>query len=745
MLPLPNLDDRYYEQMMQEARKAIPKLFPQWTDENAHDPGMTMLELMAWMTEMQQYYLNRITESNERKFLKLLGVRPKEAASAACEVAFFDVPAPLTIPRGTPLQAYDQTFETDETLQLIPAVLEKVIVRTETAVGDFTSNLKSGIAFYAFGPEAGKGSRLFIGFDRELPTNTDIVLSIRLSDQYPVPLGRGGGDDEELPLIASSSVTWKYASDDDGDGWLPVETLSDSTAHLSRTGKLIFRLGDKMKPLSMHPADDKKRYWLCCTLEQEGYELSPKLEHLCINAVQAVQRQTICECFDLLPSGEPGFICETTGHLSYNGSVHIQIEDEDGRRRVWKRVNRLDECGAADACYELERDHAAKTVKVRFGDGVHGLVPSARQTIRIIASDPVKEDRLWIGASSGLPDQQFDISRAGTFQRARMRIQVAEPDRSTGESVWTDWHLVDDFDHSHSTDRHFIYDRAEGVVRFGNNERGRIPAKSNVPNIRFIALQTGGGARGNVKKERINAFVHYDPEWASITVANPAAAVGGAEEETIDEAKQRVQRELHAPERAVTAEDYEAIASDTPGLRVARVKAIPLYKPGMRDYPREKAPAQMTVVVVPYSESARPKAGAGFLETVRNYLERHRLLSTELHVISAAYIKITVHAVVVVEPTHKDNAAVVTNVLKRLLRPIGHGDGEGWRFGRSVYKGDIYGTISRLRGVVYVQDLWIDAEGPAVRKDGAGDVHLPPYGLVYSGEHEIELIGVSDL
>jgi hypothetical protein len=747
VLPLPNLDDRLYEQMLQEARKAIPKLFPQWTDENAHDPGMTMLELLTWMTEMQQYYLNRITANNERKFLKLLGVRPRDESSASVVVSFAGAPIPLTIPRGTPLRAYDQTFETDETLRFVPAVLDKVIVRTDTAVGDFTSNLKSGIAFYAFGPDASAGSRLFVGFDRELPVDTDIVLSIRLSDRYPVPIGRGGvGTEEDQPMVAPSSVSWKFATGDDGDGWMPITTVMDTTAHLSQTGEIVFRLHDRMKPLSMYPADDKKRYWLSCTLEQEGYELSPKLESLCINAVRAVQRQTVCESVPFRPTGEAGFACETIGHLAYTGNVSVQVMDDKGRWCEWKRTTRLSEdCGPGDRCYELERDPSAKSVKLRFGDGEHGVIPAREHTVRLIAWDPAKEDRLWVGTSNGLPEQEFDISRSGTFRRSGMGLQVAVRDSSADEWVWEDWELVDDFDNSRSTDRHYAYDRSEGLIRFGNNEQGAIPAKCGIPNIRFVSLQTGGGVRGNVKKDMINAFAEFAPEWEGISLANPAAASGGEEEESLEEAKLRVQQELNAPTRAVTAEDYEAITSDTPGLRVARVKAIPQYKPGLRDYPREKAPAQMTVVVVPYSERDRPKAGPAFLENVRRHLERHRLLSTELHVISAAYIKVTVHAVVVVEPSHKDDASIIAAVLKRLLRPMGHGDGEGWRFGRSVHKGDIYGAISRLKGVVYVQDLWIDAEGPSVRKDGGGDIHLPPYGLVYSGEHEVELIGVTDL
>ncbi|RKN75966.1 putative baseplate assembly protein [Paenibacillus ginsengarvi] len=745
MLPLPNLDDRTYDQIVREAKDKIPKLFPRWTDENAHDPGLTLLELLAWISEMQQYYLDRITTRSERKFLKLLGLSPQGETSAVCEVAFAGASRTVTIPRGTPLYAYDQSFETLETLELIPAVLEKVIVRTETATGDVTSNLRSGIAFYAFGQEAGEGSRMFVGFDRELPLHTDITLSVRLSDHYPVPVGRGGDLAQEHSLVASASVSWKYAAGEEGDSWQPLHVVRDTTAHLSQSGHVTLRLTEPMKPLSMYPADDKKRYWLICTLEHGGYELSPKVEHLCINAVQAEQRQTISEYVHFDTDGEAGLVLEPEGYLANAGTIAVQTCDELGRWREWRSVSGLEKCGAGDYRFELERDTEARRLKLRFGDGVHGAVPGRVQPLRIVCSDSEKEPLLWIGASDGLPGQSFDISRKGTFRKDGMLIQVAVHSGDTDEWLWEDWEPVDDFDHSGPSDRHFVYDRAEGLIRFGDNERGRIPPSSGAANIRFVALRTGGGARGNVKMGMISAFADFIPEWEGIDVTNPAEATGGSEEETLEQAKRRAQRELSVPTRAVTAADYEEIVRDTPGLRVARVKAIPLFKPGMRDYPREKAPAQMTVVVVPYSESDRPFAGPGFLETVRRYLEPYRLLATELHVMSAAYIKVTVHAVVVVEPAYKEQTSAVANVLRRLLRPMGHGDGEGWQFGRSVHKGDIIGAISKLKGVVYVQDIWIDAEGPAVRKDGGGDIHLPPYGLVYSGEHEVELIGVTDL
>jgi len=71
-LNLPNLDDRRYEDLVDEARAMIPGLAPEWTDHNPSDPGITLIEMFAYLTEMLIFRLNRITDENIRSYLKLL-------------------------------------------------------------------------------------------------------------------------------------------------------------------------------------------------------------------------------------------------------------------------------------------------------------------------------------------------------------------------------------------------------------------------------------------------------------------------------------------------------------------------------------------------------------------------------------------------------------------------------------------------------------------------------------------------
>ena len=76
-VPLPNLDDRRWADLVEEGRALIPLYAPGWTDHNIHDPGIMLMELLAWVAEMDIYWLNRIPDRHKRRFLALAGIQPQ--------------------------------------------------------------------------------------------------------------------------------------------------------------------------------------------------------------------------------------------------------------------------------------------------------------------------------------------------------------------------------------------------------------------------------------------------------------------------------------------------------------------------------------------------------------------------------------------------------------------------------------------------------------------------------------------
>src|SRR5204862_7239953 len=72
MIPPPKLDDRTFNDIVDEAISMIPSYAPEWTNHNPSDPGITLVELFAYLTEMLVYRVNRVTDDNMRAFLKLI-------------------------------------------------------------------------------------------------------------------------------------------------------------------------------------------------------------------------------------------------------------------------------------------------------------------------------------------------------------------------------------------------------------------------------------------------------------------------------------------------------------------------------------------------------------------------------------------------------------------------------------------------------------------------------------------------
>ncbi|TVQ94136.1 MAG: hypothetical protein EA397_03230 [Deltaproteobacteria bacterium] len=84
----PNLDDRRYEDIVREARALIPQYCPEWTNLGDADPGMTLVQLFAWMTEMIIYRLNRVPDKTYVHFLNFIGEERRDARPALVALTF---------------------------------------------------------------------------------------------------------------------------------------------------------------------------------------------------------------------------------------------------------------------------------------------------------------------------------------------------------------------------------------------------------------------------------------------------------------------------------------------------------------------------------------------------------------------------------------------------------------------------------------------------------------------------------
>jgi uncharacterized phage protein gp47/JayE len=629
-LTAPNLDDRQFADIVAEAKTLIPRYAPEWTNFNESDPGITLVELFAWMTEIITYRLNQVPDLNYIKFLQLIGIELEPAQPARAEVTFAvsrpDI-STVIVPKGTQLAAAGSTgqsliFELDEALIALGAQL--AAVQTFDGSGYTTQTMKNSTAgqwFYPFGQAPKAGGALLLGFSSPIAFPTDqINLSVHLyQDGFTRPVLASGA-----ALPPPATIAWEYWN---GAQWTAINIDSDGTRAFSQDGHILFPGPGSAVPAAPLGNITTSLYWFRARLAAASYEMAPQLSAVLINSASATQA------------------------ITYTGEV------------------------------------------LGGSDGTPNQTFTVANTPVMVLDTP----------------QTITNSDGTTVTVTCLQLTVDE-----GQGFLT-WQQVDDFYSSTATDRVFTLDRNTGQVTFGSGEHGRIPtANLAEPNANIIAqsYRAGGGSAGNVAAGSISQIQNFVPSINTVTNLLPAS--GGTDEETVDDAKLRAGMALQSKDRAVTADDFALLATLAPGANVKRALALPLYHP---DFPTGQIPGVVTVVVVPDSLAPNPTPNQTTLQAVCQYLDAHRLLTSELYVAGPVYRTIQVQAQLVVSASY--DLATVQNAVQTALTTffdplIGGQLGTGWPFGGTIYYSDVYRVILDVDGVLRIQNnqllLFLDGQ-----------------------------------
>jgi hypothetical protein len=671
-MPLPdiNLDDRQFEELFNEARRRIPAYTPEWTDHNDSDPGITLLQLAAFLEEIIIYRLNQVPQKNYEKFLELVGLNLLPAAPAHADLTFTLSKGAVSadIPTGTQValgggSAQPILFETDQPLTAVGLTLVAVqtfdgaqfMLRTD-------SNAINGPPGYAaLSDTPQRNAALYLGFDQPFPAGTH-RLTIYLGGSITPALVQGGG----APLTAPAppvQAYWEYWAGDTAQ-WQRLALVEDGTQALTQSGAVLFtapsdaqarQLGLLMKP------GDQPLFWLRYRIDQvlgPGYPSPPIVEGVLLNTVPSTNAATEQDVLLGAANGRPNHTVQLPLFpvlpLDPGVTGIIAVDEGDGNGFVtWTEVEDFGGSGPNDKVYTL--DHP--TGLVLFGDGTHGAIPR------------------WLSGNGSNRDD------------------------------------------------------------------------ADIVNIKATSYRWGGGAAGNTGPNTITGLRAAIPFVSSVT--NQRASYGGADEESIDDAEARTPMVLRTSNRAVTPEDFAFLAKSTPGAQIARAQAFALLNPNFRmtrssldGTPQAEVPVPgaVTVIVVPHSEKPQPMPTDGVRQLVAQWLDKYRLLTTELFVAPPRYRQVTIQAGLIAAPT-ADAGIVHDAVVKQLLdyfHPLKGGrSGTGWDFGGTLYFSETYRQILDIPGVLLIVTGSLKTFVDGALQPEARDVMLQPDELVYSMTHDI--------
>jgi predicted phage baseplate assembly protein len=513
-LPAPVLDDRKFQDIVSEARSLIPRYCPAWTDHNLSDPGITFIELFAWMVDILLYRLNRVPEKNYIKFLELIGLRLLPAHPAKADIAFrlsAPQPEPVTIPKGTEVatvrtETQDAvTFTTDRDLKVVvPHMTHCLISRAGNVFHDYMPVLKAGDMMDIFQKVPEENDAFYVGYTENLAGNTLQLI-------FEASIEGIGVDPRNPPLV------WEFW-DGEENKWGELRLESDTTGGLNRDGEVILHVP---YPCDLMEVDGKHACWVRCRAikprpRQPAYTASPRVSSVvsqCIGGtVPASHAFQVGNEVLGRSNGNPGqiFSLQNTPVLPRDKEETIEVENGEGGWETWQEVESFWASGPDDlhfACDSVsgeiqfgpclrqpdgnEQQFGAippKSKRIRFsnyrrGGGVLGNVGERTLTVLKSSIPYVASVTNFEAAIGGTESESLDRAklRAPEVLKARVRAVTA-----------------DDFEYL-ACEASTKVARAKCLVPKGSDEKGTVPAGT----VRVLIVPSIVAEDGMIPREQL--------------------------------------------------------------------------------------------------------------------------------------------------------------------------------------------------------------------------------------------------
>jgi hypothetical protein len=720
-LTIPNLDDRRYQELLDEALARVPVYTPEWTNFNKSDPGVTLIEVFAFMTESLLYRANQIPERNRKKFLKLLNV-PLQPATSAQGLATINNDKGLlqtvTLNDGVELRAGKVPFRTTRPLDVLP--IEGRIYFKQTI--DSPSDQMT--AYY---------QQLYASFRG---TPQDPPPKLYSAQSFPLP----GGD----PVDLSQTV--------DGFLWLALFVRESDKPPASWMDAAREAIAGKTLTVGVVPFLENNTAIL-----PSGRAVSaPSPVTLEFDIPNIPATGGLRDSENRVPQYRPLSSSPSTDVFTQPGVVDVTMPDKNSLR-LWNNIDPL-ESGVGALPPSLEdtslNDRLITWLRIRPS----AVTPAQFKWIGINCAPVSQRERISaeiLPDGTGEPDQTIKLSHAPVLAKS---VTIAV---TTKQGVTNSWTEVDDiflagpevpvpdlrlppgspvppFDPTKA--RVFVLDPEAGQITFGDGAHGGRPPEGARLRATYDFSQ---GAAGNVGPDSMS----QGPEGFKVT--NPVRTWGGADAETAAEGEKQISRYLQHRDRLVTAYDFETVTLRTPGVEIGRVEVLPNYHPELSSRRGGDAAGAVTLMLVPTFDPITPDAPSpsnDFLDTVCSYLDTRRLVTTEVFLRGPEYVGIWISIGIQVLPGL--NPAPVREAVKsavmQFLAPIVGGPQQlpddpavllnaplspsvykGWPLGKPVISLEVMTVAGRTSGVEFVQDVLLTQTGAAVPQVDMTGLQLP--------------------
>jgi predicted phage baseplate assembly protein len=618
------LDTLNWDQIVSGIRTRIPADSQgKWTLHAPVDPGVTLLELFAWLLEQRVYWMDQIPDSLILATLKLLGQELLPAKPAVTLIQLSDdkrTPGSFTVVSpGTVMRRGNVNppllFTLEEDVAILPSAQseDKSSMGSNVAIivdgVDRSNDLRQGRAVPVLAQGAESGSvEILLTLEESIPgTAAGGHFAFLIELENPAEITAEWLADPFVTITPPATLHWSYTSGaQNQSSSIPSAEIKDGTSGLRRSGVVRLPIPKDWQPEPAPVTAQKPVYKLVLGISGAKYTVSPRLLGIFPNVAHARHvwsRTKQVKTKDWLPI--PGNVISLSSisifpNLQEYGpledSVKLRVFEPDGQwHEDWTRVGDFSLSGPGDRGFLVDRQRG----EIRFGDGLTGRLPVLGQGV----------------------DHGIQVSY----------LAGAGPDGNVGTLL--DWEAIQS---------------TEGSPRPSLTGVNLVPGEGGAESESLLAAQR---RTGSLLRERNRAVT--GPDYENLVQTTPGVGF----------------RRAHAQ----AGFDPEFPCTVMPGT--VSVFVVPYA-------PREETDGSLDPeVFVP-----APEPDPGALASARKRLNQGRLIGTQAHVLPPVYRSVWLEVEISSDgPLSSDLREKVALRLRRFLDPlVGGSDGSGWPFGDPI-------------------------------------------------------------
>ena len=385
------LDDLAWSQMVDATRRRIPAASSgQWTLHAPVDPGITLLDLFAFLLEQRVYWMDHVPDSLIRGALSLLGEKPLPTQVAATVMQVRNVEEFLVLPRAARFTLAASTppliFTADKQTLLLPFDIldnqrEHVCVKIDGK--DRTADVGHGKVVRLF-PANGEAAEVKIVFllRKPLPQNIGPKRFSLLVELFePSNVAPQWSPKVLAPPPPAAKVSWFYSTREGNRAPFAESEVKDGTAGLRRSGVVTLPLKSDWDLDEKEAVRGLFAYTLWLVVEKATFSAPPRLRRLLPNVVIARhQRKSVKHRLNAkwlpLPGNEIAIADLPENDIikdypAIESTIGLKIRERDGKWHRWERTTDLEFHGPSDRVFVADRTLGT----IKFGDGLTGRLP----------------------------------------------------------------------------------------------------------------------------------------------------------------------------------------------------------------------------------------------------------------------------------------------------------------------------------------------------------------------------------